>query len=59
VENNPQYLLVPSAESLRKRSTFYVLITRHTNLAEQQGGEVNDFIACFLYRTREGAGKII
>ena len=59
VESNPQYLLVPSSESLQKRATFYVLITRHTDLEEQQGKDVNDFISCFLYKNTTRGEKIV
>ncbi|GMH86802.1 hypothetical protein TL16_g10658 [Triparma laevis f. inornata] len=49
VDENPQYILIPSEESIQRKATFYILLTRHVDLNEQRGNESNDFLTTFVY----------
>ncbi|GMI07851.1 hypothetical protein TrVE_jg2750 [Triparma verrucosa] len=49
VDENPQYVLIPSEESIQKKATFYILLTRHVDVSEQRGDESNDFLTTFVY----------
>ena len=56
MDENPQYVLIPSHEAVEKKATFYILLTRHVDFAEQKGDECNDFLTTFVYG---GGGKRI
>ena len=58
IRDNPQYLIVPSAESIKKRAVFYILLSRHVNLEEQRGALSNDFLASCIYSSNKSNGLL-
>mmetsp|Transcript_11674 Transcript_11674/g.23894 ORF Transcript_11674/g.23894 Transcript_11674/m.23894 type:complete len:759 (+) Transcript_11674:866-3142(+) len=59
VDENPQFVLMPGKESMRKKASFYILLSRHVDLLEQQGGETTDFLTCFVYDSSKSLTKKI
>ncbi|GMH52483.1 hypothetical protein TrRE_jg8532 [Triparma retinervis] len=59
VDENPQFVLMPGKESMRKKSSFYILLSRHVDLLEQQGAEIDDFLTCFVYDSSKSVTKKI
>eukprot|EP00567_Pseudictyota_dubia_P006409 CAMPEP_0197438408 /NCGR_PEP_ID=MMETSP1175-20131217/5418_1 /TAXON_ID=1003142 /ORGANISM="Triceratium dubium, Strain CCMP147" /LENGTH=899 /DNA_ID=CAMNT_0042968133 /DNA_START=47 /DNA_END=2743 /DNA_ORIENTATION=- len=54
VGDNPQYILTMSDKALQKKSSIWILLSRHVTKQEQEGMEVQDYLTLHIHRnTRE------
>lgn len=58
VSENPQYIVTLSKEALQKKATLWILLSRHVTKQEQEGSEVEDFLAAHIHRIHKPKQRV-